>query len=150
MEGDGQPGPQVALFSDGPLLLAAKLAQMVAATPVTPLDRVVSVDLEYKVWATTIVALQFHRNEGGKGRAALRELHFIMHSTIRAAQQLISALDGSRDDAAMDGHDVGEESEVKGSWDTDDPDLDIFVARGPSMDQAAVSCPPGHALQESA
>ena len=112
MEGDRQPGPQVALFSDGSLLLAAELAQVVATTPVAPFDRVVGVDLENEVGATTIIDLQFHRNEGWEGRATFRELHLVVYSPIRAAQQLICALNRARDDTAMNGHDVGEEGMV--------------------------------------
>jgi len=150
VEGDRQPGPQVTLFSNCFLLLAAELAQVVAATPVTPLGRVVGVDLKDEVGATTIVPLQLHRDECWEGRAPFRELHFVVHSPIRAAQELVGALDRARNDTAMNGHDVGEEGEVKGSRDPHDPDLDVFVSRGPPMDQAAISCPPGHALQEAA
>ena len=93
MKGDGQSGPQIALFSDGARLVAAKLTQVVAAAPVAPFNRVVCINLEDKIGAAIIVALQFHGDEGGQGRAALRKLHLIVYSPIRAAQQLVSALD---------------------------------------------------------
>jgi len=50
----------------------------------------------------------------------------------------------------MDRHDVGEEGQVEGSRDTNDPDLDVLITGCPPIDQAAISRPPGYSIKEAA
>jgi len=73
-----------------------------------------------------------------------------MHCAIRAAQQLVGALDRAGYDAAMDGQYVGEEGHIKGSRNPNNSHFNILVTRGPPMNQAAICCPPGHAIEEAA
>jgi len=146
---DHDAGPQVTLFSNGSLLALAKYAKVMAAAPEASLLGGVCIDLQDEVGAAP-EALQLHRNKGGEGGVAIREVHFEMHCAIWAEEQGVTARSGTSDDAAVTAKHRCDVAMVKASRHPNHPHSGEGITRGPAIDKAATSRSPGDSFSEAA